>query len=367
MRAEDRLSGLGRESWGVGEAEWGDWRWQLRHSGEAWGRLSACGLGGGGREEAQRRYPAQCTPYYLSLAASASPDDPVLRQVLPDPAELSGDGEEDPFAEEAHCGVPRLVHRYRDRALFLTTGDCAAHCRHCMRKRNWGELPGAPSAEALAAAAGYVRSHPEIREILVSGGDPLTLSDGELERVLSAFAAIPHVETLRVGSRLPAVLPQRLTEGLAAVLGGVGKAVFLACHFNHPRELTEAAAAGVLRLLRAGVPSVCQSVLLRGVNDDPETLRELLTGLLRIRVKPYCLFHGDPIRGTMHFRTGIARGLELMGALRGHVSGLAMPAFAFDLPQGGGKVRLEPGDAPRRAPDGAPVFRSFEGRDIPYR
>lgn len=364
------LKEFDRQAWGVSEQEWGDWHWQMRQSGAAWSRLAQVCRQADELDEVRRRYPFQCTPYYLSLAETAEAHDPVLRQVMPDVREVSADeqvlGEADPFDEEAHCQVPRLVHRYRDRVLFLTTSDCGAHCRHCMRKRNWGEFPGAPSAEMLASAAAYVRAHEEVREVLISGGDPLTLEDEDLARVLVAFAAVPHVEVLRVGSRLPAVLPQRLTPALADMLGHVGKTVFLACHFNHPAELTAEAGAGVQRLLAAGVPAVCQSVLLRGVNDDVETLRQLFTGLLRLRVKPYCLFHGDPIEGTMHFRTGIERGLELLNALRGHVSGLAMPAFSFDLPQGGGKIRLEPDSRLQRDAQGRLLFDSFEGRKIPY-
>lgn len=235
-----------------------------------------------------------------------------------------------------------------------------------MRKRNWGSFPGAPSDEVLGAAVEYVRGHGEIREILISGGDPLTLSDEALHRVMSAFARIDHVEVLRLGSRTPAVMPQRLTKELGEMLDSLGKPVFLASHFNHPRELTEEVRLGVETMLRSGVPVVNQAVLLRGVNDDAEVLRSLFTGLLRMKIKPYYLFHGDPIEGTLHFRTGVERGLELLGQLRGHVSGLAMPAYSFDLPEGGGKIRLEPGAALEHGEDGSLCFTSFEGRKISY-
>ena len=357
---------LEREYWEANEEDWGDWRWQLGNSGRAWNAMRAMGLADDSLDVVQRKYPTQATPFFLSLSARLSRDDAIIRQTLPDVAEMTG-GEPDPFDERRHCHVPRLVHRYRDRALFITTGDCAAHCRHCMRKRNWGEYPGGPSAEVLSAAVEYVSKHPEIREILVSGGDPLTLEDDELERVMGAFARIDHVEVLRLGSRAPAVMPQRLTDGLGAMLESMGKPVFLVAHFNHPQELSKEAADGVLRMLRHGVPTLSQTVLLKGVNDDAETLRLLFTGLLRMRVKPYYLFHGDPIVGTMHFRTGVERGLELMAQLRGHVSGMALPSYSFDLPDGGGKIRLEPGmDLPRND-SGELCFDSFEGRKIVYR
>jgi len=218
----------------------------------------------------------------------------------------------------------------------------------------------------VGAAVDYVSKHREIREILISGGDPLTLDDDDIAHVLKAFATVDHLEMLRVGSRVPVVMPQRLTESLCDILGSCGKTVWLAAHFNHPAELSEESRQAVERLLRHGVPVVNQSVLLKGVNDDEETLRLLFTGLLKMKVKPYYLFHGDPIEGTMHFRTGVKRGLELMAALRNRVSGMAMPAFSFDLPESGGKIRLEPGCELEKAGDGY-AFTSFEGRKVIYK
>ncbi len=349
------------------ESEWLDWRWQLGQSAASY-RVVIESLGWSGLGAVHAKYPIRVTPYYMSLARSKEASDPILRQCVPNVAELREDdfGSADPFAEEGYSPVPRLVHRYEDRALFLTTSDCATHCRHCMRKRNWSCLGGRPSDEVLEQARDYVARHKEIREILISGGDPLTMDDAELARVLDAFASLPNVEILRLGSRAPVVMPQRLTEELARVLGDCRKPVWLATHFNHPWELTDLASEGILRLLKQGVPTVNQSVLLAGVNDDAETLKQLFTGLLAIRVKPYYLFHGDPIEGTTHFRTGIEKGLELMASLRGRVSGLAMPAFSFDLPEGGGKIRLEPGMEIQRDADGVPVFQSCDGRSIRY-
>ena len=353
-----------RKDWGVSDAEWGDWHWQLRESWKTARRVMEA-LGRRADSEVCRRYPMQATPHYLSLAKTLDVMDPILRQCVATGEELQG-GTPDPFGEEAYSPVPRLVHRYPDRALFMTTSCCATHCRHCMRKRNWQCFDGKPTEDVLAAAVDYVAKHREIREILISGGDPLTLEDDELAHVLQAFADIDHVEMLRVGSRVPVVMPQRMTESLCDILGGCGKTVWLAAHFNHPAELSEESRQGVERLLRHGVPVVNQSVLLKGVNDDAETLRLLFTGLLKMKVKPYYLFHGDPIEGTMHFRTGVERGLELMAALRNRVSGMAMPAFSFDLPESGGKIRLEPNDKLERE-DGGLAFTSFEGRKIIYK
>ena len=354
-----------RKDWGVGDAEWNDWRWQLRESWRTAGRVMDA-LGLDKDSEVCRRYPMQATPFYLSLAMTEDIMDPILRQCVASEDELTGGGAADPFGEEAYSPVERLVHRYPDRALFMTTSRCATHCRHCMRKRNWQCFDGKPSEDVLGAAVDYVSKHREIREILISGGDPLTLDDDDIAHVLKAFATVDHLEMLRIGSRVPVVMPQRLTESLCDILGGCGKTVWLAAHFNHPAELSDESRQAVERLLRHGVPVVNQSVLLKGVNDDAETLRLLFTGLLKMKVKPYYLFHGDPIEGTMHFRTGVERGLELMAALRNRVSGMAMPAFSFDLPESGGKIRLEPGCELEKAGDGY-VFTSFEGRKVIYK
>lgn len=356
----------------VPASDWADWQWQLRQAVTSWPRLAtACGLPAAWQQScaaAARRYPPLATPYYLSLARSASPKDPILQQCLPHPAELTSDPDAapDPLAEEKTSPVPRLVHRYRDRALFLCCSSCAVRCRHCMRKRHWHDALPPPSADDLAAAVAYLNAHPEIRELLISGGDPLTLPDEALAGILNAFAAVPHLDVLRIGSRVPVTLPQRITPDLCAMLGSYPKTLWFATHFNHPWELTPEAASAADLLLKAGVPLVNQSVLLRGVNDDADTLRQLFTGLLKIKIKPYYLFHGDPVEGTTHFRTGIQKGLDLMNQLRGTTSGLALPAFAIDLPDAGGKIRLEPDCAIGSDAQGAPLFRSFNGRIVPY-
>lgn len=348
--------------------EWQDWRWQLANAGRHPEILGAefATLA----EAARQRYPMFATPHYLSLARSADPADPILRQCLPDSAELDRPagqgGDPDPLAEDRSSPVPHLVHRYPDRALLVTTSDCAVRCRHCMRKRLWDQPGFHISPQQAGRALDYVAATPAIRELLISGGDPLLLEDDFLDWLLERAFAIPTLEMIRIGSRVPVALPQRLTPRFCSLLGRHGP-VWMVTHFNHPQEFSPAADAGILNLLKAGIPALNQTVLLKGVNDDSETLRQLFTGLLRRRVKPYYLFHGDPVEGTLHFRTGTTCGLKVLDALRGKVSGLALPHYAIDLPGGGGKVRLAPDCACGRLPDGTAVYRSWDGREIPYR
>lgn len=349
--------------------EFADWRWQLARAPRDWPSLAAALRLSPSeierRQGAAERYPPLATPYYLSLADLDDPDDPIRRQILPDPAEIAPawTAAADPLGEQDNSPVFGLVHRYPDRALILLNARCAVHCRHCLRKRNWGrEL--AWSQPRFERALRYLREHQEIREVILSGGDPLLSEDATISRWLRALAGLPRVSSLRIGSRLPVVLPQRFTDEFCAMLGE-SPGAWLATHFNHPRELTGEAGAACRRLLRAGVPLVNQSVLLKGVNDRAEVLRELGLGLLRIGVKPYYLFHGDPVAGTRHFRTGIRRGLEIMAELRGTVSGLAIPAFAIDLPDGGGKLALTP-DSCVGSEGGAPCFKGLGGRVYRY-
>lgn len=313
-------------------------------------------------------YPLQVSEYYLGLARSNREDDPILRQCLPSAAEINPElqagGDPDALAEERCSPVPRLVHRYPDRALFICNNCCATHCRHCLRKRHWAQVIPPPQDCELQAAVDYLKKHPEVREILISGGDPLMLPPEALQRTLEAFASVDSVEMLRIGSRVPVTAPSLVTPELSAIIGHTRKTIWLATHFNHPWEITPQAAQAVDNLIRAGIPVVNQAVLLKGINDDADTLRELFTGLLRIKVKPYYLFHGDPILGCMHFRTGIEAGIELMNKLRGRVSGLALPAFAFDLPDGHGKIRLEARTQISSNPD---VFLNYQGIPVKYK
>lgn len=328
-------------------ASWSDWRWQYAHRITDEAVLAALvRLQGDRRNEAARvipTYPCSITPYYLSLARLEDPEDPILRQALPDARELEDEqrAAEDPLQEEHHTAVPGLVHRYPDRALLLLTNRCAVYCRHCTRKRLWRFGPRDMTKDAFDQALRYLREHPEIRDVLLSGGDPLVLPDEWLEEILARVRAVPHVEIVRIGSRVPAVLPQRITPALLRILERHGP-VWLNTQFNHPRELTPEAAQACERLLRAGVPVNNQSVLLRGVNDNVETMKALCTGLLRIRVRPYYLHQCDPVRGVRHFRTSLNRGIEILEALQGRVSGLAIPRYMVDLPGRLGKVPIGP-------------------------
>jgi len=351
---------------------WTDWRWQMRHATRDADALAAwLGLTGPARDDLCRvaeRYPLLATPYYLSLARSASLQDPIVRQIVPDRRELADDpaASPDPLAETRDSPVPGLVHRYPDRALLVATAQCAVYCRHCMRKRAWRRGGTAePGPADFGQALDYLRCHEGIREVLISGGDPLLLPDERLLELLAALRAVPHLEVLRLGSRVPVVLPQRLTPEFCERLGGQPP-LWLATQFNHPQELTPETEAAAEALLRAGIPVVNQTVLLAGVNDDAATLARLFTGLLRQRIKPYYLFHGDPVAGALHFRTGVERGLALMAELERTISGLAVPAFAFDLPDGGGKIRLEPPAHCGVTAAGDPVYRDRSGTPRAY-
>lgn len=286
------------------------------------------------------RYPVRLTPHLLELIETA--EDPLGRQFLPDPRELAADGlPADPLAETALAPLPAVVHRYPSRALLLAGNGCAAYCRFCTRKRRVGcaafDLPFAE----LLRGVDYVASHPQIDEVIVSGGDPLLLPDDALDELLDRLRRIAHVGVLRLATRTPAVLPERITPALAALLGRQAP-LFVTTHFNHPRELTPAAAEGCARLAAAGIPLANQTVLLHGINADADTLATLCGGLLRLRVRPYYLHQLDPVHGTGHFRVPIERGLELVAALRSRVSGLAVPHYIVDLPGGRGKVALTP-------------------------
>ena len=285
-----------------------------------------------------KRYPLRITPYYLNLLEG--PGDPLWRQCVPDPAELEPDGLlSDPLSEARLSPVPGLVHRYPDRALLLTTSTCALYCRFCTRKRAIG--CNADNPPDFAAALSYIAETPALHEVILSGGDPLLLDDDRLDDLLSRLRAIPHIETIRIHSRVPVVLPERITEKLASLLGR-HHPLYLNTHFNHPRELTPEATEACQRLAAAGIPLGNQSVLMRGVNDDAETLRSLFRGLLRLRVRPYYLHHGDLVAGTAHLRTTIETGLSLIAALRNTLPGMAIPQYVIDLPGGRGKVPLLP-------------------------
>ena len=291
-------------------------------------------------EEVAEQYPMRVNPYYLSLIKEV--DDPIWRQAVPSEKELYDSVcYADPLEEENQSPVPNLVHRYPDRALFLVCSECAMYCRFCTRKRKVGGESMLVNRETLERGLDYLRAHSEIRDVIVSGGDPLLLADEKLDWILSELRAIRHVEIIRIGSRIPVVLPQRITMGLIRVLRKY-QPIYLNTHFNHPDEITETSAKACARLADAGIPLGNQTVLLRGVNDDPAVMKRLMQKLLAIRVRPYYIYQADMVQGTDHFRTSVEEGIEIIRALRGHTSGLGVPAYVIDAPGGGGKIPILP-------------------------
>jgi len=293
--------------------------------------------------EVVRRYPMRITPYYLGLIEE--PGDPIWRQCVPDPAELHDLSQSpDPLDEERLSPVPGLIHRYPDRVVWIVSSACAVYCRFCMRKRGVGcqDMAPAPQEQAID----YIASRPEIRDVILSGGDPLLLSDHRLDLILAALRRIPHVEIIRIGTRVPVTLPERITVKLARLLKR-HHPIYVNTHFNHPREITPHSARACARLADAGIPLGNQTVLLKGVNDDPQVMRTLMQRLLAIRVRPYYIHQMDLVQGTAHFRTPVARGVAVLEALRGHTSGLAVPHYVIDLPGGKGKVEVSSGRVER--------------------
>ena len=317
---------------GVAPEDWNDWRWQLAHA-----VTDVRGLGladADGRMAAQSRYPFFATPYWLSLMArTGAADGPVARQTLPDPRELSesapGDCD-DPFDETSAPPLPGLVHRFPDRVLVVVAHACAMRCRHCTRK-NLLAAHAAPDRDGIARIRDYVAAHPGVREVILSGGDPLLLDDDAIAARVEVFASLPQIDAVRIGTRVPCTLPMRVTDALAARLGASRK-VWVNTQFNHVCEITAEAAAACARLVDAGIPVSNQAVLLKGVNDTVDNLVALFCALQRIRVRPYYLFVGDPVSGTAHFRVSEARAAELEEEVAARVGGLAMPRFVRDVP-----------------------------------
>jgi len=354
----------------VTREEWNDYRWQLAHRITSIRQLS--GLRYFSREESEilervsEAYHLSITPYYLSLIRLDDPDDPIGRQAIPSPEEFFGMdvGEDDPLEEEKDMPVPGLTHRYPDRCLMVVTGFCSMYCRHCTRKRIWAMGESPKTEFELTKMFQYIRRHPEIRDVIVSGGDPLTLPTPRIESILKGLRKIPHVEIIRIGTRVPVVLPMRIDDELCAVLEKYGP-IWVNTQFNHPREVTAEARRACDRLLRAGVPVNNQSVLLKGVNDHPEIIRTLNTRLLQAKVRPYYLFQCDMVRGLEHFRTRLSKGIEIMEAMRGQTSGLAIPSFVVDIPGGGGKIPLMPNYIVSMG-ESRTVLRNYEGILVGY-
>lgn len=311
-------------------------------------------------------FPIAVTPHYLSLIDAADPCCPLRKQVVPsvlEGVESRGDLR-DPLGEEAHEVAPDLIQRYPDRALLLVSDRCAVYCRFCTRSRMVGAGGGPRSLDRLSLALTYLREHPEIHDVILSGGDPLAMSTGRLERLVSAVRSIESVETIRLASRVPVALPSRITDELLTALRP-HHPLWLMTHFNHPRELDERAAAGLERLADAGFPVMNQAVLLRGINDDAATLSELFRKLVRHRARPYYLLQMDPVRGTGHLRTRVQRGIELMEQLQGRLSGIALPKLIMDTPGGFGKVPLGPDYIVERRP-GSCLVRTPRGNTVEY-
>ncbi len=345
---ESRKYTVSNSSWaGVSPEDWFDWKWQYNNRIQTITQLAGCfNVAPAKLEECRnvaRYYPFSITPYYFSLINAADENDPIRLQCFPDQKEtnFSLGGITDPLEEERDMPVSGLVHRYPDRCVAVITNICATYCRHCNRKRLW-------KIDAMECNRGYLRrmidyisrtSH--VREVIVSGGDPLTMKESTLEWFLGSLRSIPHVEVLRVGSRIPAVMPMRITRQLCSMLRKY-RPLWFNTQFNHPNEITPEAERACEMLLEAGVPVSNQSVLLRGINDNYETMRDLLYRLQRISVRPYYLFHCDPVKGADHFRTDILSGISIMEKLWRNISGLCIPQYVYDVPGGKGKFPLHP-------------------------
>jgi lysine 2,3-aminomutase len=348
-------------------ADWNDWRWQARNRVKDLDGISRILVLSDDEREAIRRHtgslPLGITPYYLSLFDRENAEQGLRRTHMPALGEylrLPGEAD-DPLGEDHDSAVPGLVHRYPDRVLFLTTGFCSTYCRYCTRSRMVGEAGGEYtfSVPQWERALAYLEVHTEVRDVLLSGGDPLTLADDKLDWLLGRLRRIKHIEFLRIGTKVPVVLPQRVTKDLTRMLRR-HHPLWMSLHFTHPDELTPEVAESCARLADAGIPLGSQTVLLKGVNDDVEVMRRLMHGLLRFRVKPYYLYQCDPITGSSHFRTSVDKGLEIIAGLRGHTSGYAVPTYVVDAPGGGGKIPLIPDPVVGRE-GGDLLLRNFEG------
>jgi lysine 2,3-aminomutase len=350
--------------------EWNDWRWQSRHRIRTLGQLeSMLRLSEEEREalvQGGTMLPVGISPYYMSLLDADDPWQSLRRTVVPTLNEfVRTEGEaDDPLGEDAHSPVPGLVHRYPDRVLLLPLDFCSTYCRYCTRSRVVGHGELMPQESRLRAAFDYLRATPQIRDVLISGGDALALGDDKLEWILRELRAIPNIEFIRIGTKMPAVLPQRITRELCRVLRRYHP-IWMSLHFIHPDECTPEAAQACARLADAGIPLGSQTVLLKDVNDEVDTIRQLMHKLLLMRVRPYYLYQCDPISGSSHFRTPVAKGLEIIAGLRGHTTGYAVPTYVIDAPGGGGKIPLQPESVVGRDGDWL-LLRNYEGREYRY-
>jgi len=370
-RGSARFHPVSRNDWSDASlSEWNDWRWQLKNRVSSLEDLEKrMTLTPSEREGVQvsvRKLSLGITPHFFSLIDKNDPHCPIRRQVIPtadesvvDPAEMT-----DPVGEDSNSPVPGLVHRYPDRVLLLITDRCAAYCRYCTRSRLVSGASGYDFHPKLELALAYLREHREVRDVLLSGGDPLLLSDEKLDSILASLRAIPHLEFLRIGSRIPIFLPQRITPDLCAALRK-HHPLWMSVHANHPREITAEAREGLARLADAGIPLGNQSVLLAGVNDRVEVMKELAHKLLLCRVRPYYLYQCDLIQGSRHLRAPVGKGLEIIEGLRGFTTGYGVPQFVVDAPGGGGKTPINP-DYVIYKDDERIVFRNYQGKVFEY-
>ena len=316
-------------------------------------------------EEVGENYPIRINSYFLEQIKS--PNDPLWKQVVPTLEELDDFVQEDlisdPLNEEGDMPVPELVHRYPDRVLLMINNQCPIVCRFCTRKRKIG-FPGIVNRETLRQGIEYIRNHPEIRDVIMSGGDPLLVPDKELDRILGELRSIPHLEIIRIGTRVPGTLPARITENLCSILKKYHP-LYFNMHFNHPSELTPEVEKACAMLADIGIPLGSQTVLLKGVNDDSATMKELMQKLLKNRIKPYYIYQADMTEGTDHLRTSVQKGLDIMKDLMGHTSGMAVPYFVIDAPGGGGKVRLLPNSVIEHTEEEV-VITNYEGKVFRY-
>jgi lysine 2,3-aminomutase len=376
---QERLAALktfrsaGKGSWSsVSDADWNDWKWQLKNRVTRVEQLDRLLPGMTPEERAgvllagESKLAMAITPYFFNLLDASDEVCPIRRQVIPRLEETTTAPWEtlDPVGEDAHSPVPGLVHRYPDRVLFLVTDRCAAYCRYCTRSRLVSNASGYDFHPEFDRQIAYIAEHPEIRDVLLSGGDPLLFNDEKLEYLLGRLRAIPHVEFLRIGSRVPIFLPQRITPELCAMLRQFHP-LFVSVHTNHPRELTTEVREALGRLADAGIPLGNQSVLLRHVNDDPVVMKALVQKLLLCRVRPYYIYQCDLIAGSAHLRSTVSRGLEIMDSLRGHTTGYAVPQYVIDAPGGGGKIPVNPGYILRKSANKV-ILRNFEGKVFEY-
>ncbi|HZK28633.1 MAG TPA: lysine 2,3-aminomutase [Clostridia bacterium] len=349
----------------VSDEQWNSWQWQVKNRlttvDQLTTHLALSQEEIEGATQALQKFRMAITPYYLTLIDPDDPNDPCLKQAVPtaDERVSAPEDQDDPLHEEGDSPVFGLTHRYPDRVLFLITDMCSMYCRHCTRRRFAGQKDGARSKTEIDACVEYIREHPLIRDVLLSGGDPLLMSDDRLEYILKALRGIDHVEIIRIGTRTPVVMPQRITPDLCEMLRKY-EPVWLNMQFNHPNEITPESREACARLADAGIPLGNQSVLLRGINDCVHVMRKLVNGLVWIKVRPYYIYQCDLTRGISHFRTCVSKGIEICESLRGHTSGFCVPTFVVDALGGGGKIPVMPDYLISQSPERV-VLRNYEG------